>query len=356
MNRHTSLTCGILAIASFSMEVTSLSGTRIAELDQHELDRMVDSGHGRIADLKQLLATQLGYSRFRQRIFSEDAELQDDMPLRPIPSVQLVLLDFSSLNDITEDALFLACFENEAGEVESLLQSPLDPNRCTCNFNSESREMPEELEHSRTDLAFLLDPEAQQYEWDILTEAAYLGHLEVLQLLLEAANDKDASKAGRGRDYGLLAASYKGHWKVVRLLLEAGVDRNTRTFIGATALMVAAENGHVEVVRLLLGAGADKDAARKDGTTALHMAAEDGELEVVRLLLEAGADKDATKKGGATALLMAAYYGRVEVVRLLLEAGADKDAARTDGATSLLVASENGNLEVIRLLLAAGAH
>ncbi|CAK9077628.1 unnamed protein product [Durusdinium trenchii] len=275
MNRHTSLTCGILAIASFSMEVTSLSGTRIAELDQHELDRMVDSGHGRIADLKQLLATQLGYSRFRQRIFSEDAELQ-------------------------------------------------------------------ELEHSRTDLAFLLDPEAQQYEWDILTEAAYLGHLEVLQLLLEAANDKDASKAGRGRDYGLLAASYKGHWKVVRLLLEAGVDRNTRTFIGATALMVAAENGHVEVVRLLLGAGADKDAARKDGTTALHMAAEDGELEVVRLLLEAGADKDATKKGGATALLMAAYYGRVEVVRLLLEAGADKDAARTDGATSLLVASENG--------------
>ena len=37
----------------------------------------------------------MGFSRFRQRLLSEEVgELQDDMPVREVPSLQLVVLNF----------------------------------------------------------------------------------------------------------------------------------------------------------------------------------------------------------------------------------------------------------------------
>ena len=243
------------------MEIQALSGATVSQLHEEDLLCMVESGQS-VKDLKRLLASRIGYSRFRQRLVSKElGELRDDMPVRQLPSLQLVILDFCAPEQAKSEALLLACQNNRVVEVEQLLQKPLDPNRRSA---------------------------VPQPVWP------------------------------------MFSAAEQGHLEVVRLLLEAGADKNAAKQYGTTALMLAAHNGHLEVVRVLLEAGADKNAARQDEATALMIAAQDGHLEVVQVLLEAEADMNA-RQDGTTALMLAAVCGHLEVVRVLLEAGADKD-------------------------------
>ncbi|CAK9064066.1 unnamed protein product [Durusdinium trenchii] len=318
------------------MEVTALSGSTTIKLDEEELNEMVVSGKC-VRELKTLLATRVGYSRFRQRLFADDmGELRDEMLLSRLPSVQLIILDLHDADDAMVEQLFCACEQGRLTEVEQLLQKPLNPNL---------RHPEREFEGQVHDL---LNGENEFGDWDTaLTAAAEHGHLEVVCLLLEAGADKNAA----GEFFGgtaLRAAATRGHLEVVRLLLRAGADKNAATTDREKALMGAAEHGHLDVVRLLLEAGAD-------GATALINAAFNGQLEAVRLLLEAGAAKNAANTNGETALMAAAEHDHLEVVRLLLKAGADKNAATTDGETALMRAAHNGHLEVVRLLLEAGA-
>ena len=261
------------------MEIQALSGATVAQLHEEELSYMVESGQS-VKDLKKLLADRIEYSRFRQRLFSEEmGELQDDMPVRKLPGLQLVILDFCAPEEANWEALLHACENNRVVEVEQLLQKPLDPNR---------------------------RGPSPQPEWPMFSAAA-LGYLEVVRMLLEAGADMNAEN--QDRSTALMFAAHNGHLEVVQVLLEAGADKNAAKQDGATALMFAAHNGHLEVVQVLLEAGADKNAAKQDGATALMLAAEDGHLEVVQVLLEAGADKNAAKQDGATALMLAAEDG-----------------------------------------------
>ena len=212
------------------MDVVALSGKRIAELDADELRYMVESGTT-VRDLKRRLSAKVGCSRFQQRLMisGEADELQDDMPLTPLPSVQLVFLPICAHDETMEEEEY--CQANQASRVERLLQKPQHPSG----------------------RALLL--------------AADEGHLEVVRLLLEAGADKEAATID-GATTALIVAAGSGHLEVVRLLLEAGADKDAATTDGATALLYATHNGHLEVVRLLLEAGADKEAAMIDGDTA----------------------------------------------------------------------------------------
>eukprot|EP00439_Symbiodinium_sp_Y106_P052503 s777_g7.t1 len=144
----------------------------------------------------------------------------------------------------------------------------------------------------------------------------------------------------------LVTAANDGHVEVVRLLLDAA-DTNASDSNGNTALICAAERGHVELVRLLLDAGAYNNFANNDGDTALICAAALGHVEVVRLLLDSGADTNVSDTDGVTALKTASDNGHFKVVRMLLDAGADTKTAQYSGITGLMAAS-------IHLLQAAG--
>ena len=76
---------------------------------------------------KTLLARRLGYSRFRQRLFSEDiGELQDEMPLRQLARVQMVILDlYAPEEGVVWQELRLACENNQLSDVTRLLQKQI---------------------------------------------------------------------------------------------------------------------------------------------------------------------------------------------------------------------------------------
>ncbi|CAK9115055.1 unnamed protein product [Durusdinium trenchii] len=207
------------------MEIITFAGAVLTQLHEEELGYMVESGKY-VRDLKTLIATKIGYSRFRLRLLSEEmGELQDDMPVRRLPSLQLVILDYCAPEKANWQALHLACENNQVIEVTSLLQKPQNPNGTGADIDRPP----------------------------------------------------------------MFLAAERGHLEVVRLLLEAGADPNAATRCGHTVLMFAAQNGHLEVARVLLEVGADPNAAMQDGATALMDATVHGHLEVVRVLLKAGA-------------------------------------------------------------------
>ena len=111
------------------MQVTAVSGNTIAQLDEDELHYMVESGQP-VRDLKRRLSAQVGCSRFQQRLFCDVlGELEDDLGLRTLSSVQLVILPLCAPHDTMEKELLTSCQGNNVAHIERLLQKPMDPNR-----------------------------------------------------------------------------------------------------------------------------------------------------------------------------------------------------------------------------------
>ena len=121
-----------------------------------------------------------------------------------------------------------------------------------------------------------------------------------------------------------MRASFGGHVDVVQILLEAGADVSAQDKNGKTALMWSAQMGRDEVVRTLLENGADVNAKTKLLAGALMFAAERGCKKTVFSLLEAGADVNINMKDalGWTALKKAESCDHSEVVELLKSYGA----------------------------------
>ena len=85
-------------------------------------------------------------------------------------------------------------------------------------------------------------------------------------------------------------AAWMGEIEVAQMLLDRGMDVDVASGSGRTALMMGSWAGQPEAVAFLLGKGAD--AMRTDGKefTALHYWAMSGHPETLELLLDAGSD------------------------------------------------------------------
>ena len=205
--------------------------------------------------------------------------------LAPV-NVQLVVMELWP-SDEHDQELMSACSKNDLAALEALLRCPRDPNV------------------------------TGQHDLTPLHHAAGHGHIQPMQLLLEAAAKVDARSGVHGMTPLHLAAG-GGHLEAVGFLVQAGALKDSSDVTGATPLCSAAQEGCLEVVRYLLQQGAEKDQAL-DGATPLFMAAQEGHLEIVRVLLAAGADHQKPRRDGATAVSIARQEGHWEVVRLLEE-------------------------------------
>ena len=94
--------------------------------------------------------------------------------------------------------------------------------------------------------------------WSAVTWAAYKGHDEVLQLLLD--NEYQNGDPSVVADFGMspiLWAAGRGHENCVKALITHGADVHKSDKFGSTAIFWACRKGHLGVVKALLKADVD---------------------------------------------------------------------------------------------------
>ncbi|KAE9364115.1 ankyrin [Stipitochalara longipes BDJ] len=101
-----------------------------------------------------------------------------------------------------------------------------------------------------------------------LVAAASLGHLAVLDLLLETPGSSD-----------------RHHHHEEPKNINSNVWSS-----GETPLLAAVKNQHLKTTKRLLEAGAEPDLCPKTGTTALQEAARLGDIDIIEALMISGAD------------------------------------------------------------------
>jgi ankyrin repeat protein len=136
-------------------------------------------------------------------------------------------------------------------------------------------------------------------------------------LLLKHKARVDARDA-QGRS-ALHEAAFAGHVEIIEALLAAHADREARDAGGRTPLLDAARGGHPAAVEMLAAAGADIGAVDADSRGALALAclAESPSPALVQRLLGLGADPEVVDREGRRPVDHAAHAGRWALVALL---------------------------------------
>jgi ankyrin repeat protein len=133
------------------------------------------------------------------------------------------------------------------------------------------------------------DPESVRVRssdgWTSLHLAAFMGHPEVVKLLLENGAELEAVSQNGIANRALHAAiAGKESAEVVELLLARGADVTAKAEAEATPLHLAAARGNMTLTRRLLDMKADPRARMTDGKTPADFASERGHPEVANLL------------------------------------------------------------------------
>ena len=226
-----------------------------------------------------------------------------------------------------------------------------------------------------------------------LTTAAAMGHLEIVELLLEFGADVHG-----GCNYQTPLTAAVDYPAIKARLLESGAKETLFTMIAEgdkrriethltkdasavhvrdeadmTPLCIAAGRLDIDTMKLLLDVGADPNvvAERSYGVSPIHGACGGGDREsskdAIDLLVRHGAKLDAQNKGGVTALHMAVRDRNVAAVRALLSHGANpgiEDRGRKSTPLRRAVANTgrpgtsckaDAAFEITRMLLESGA-
>jgi ankyrin repeat protein len=126
-------------------------------------------------------------------------------------------------------------------------------------------------------------------------------------------------------------AADKGHLDVIQLLLDAGADiNNGREDHVWTPLMMAASNGELKAMTMLLerhSGPADINAYASDDGTALTLAIARGQKDAVAHLINYGADPNLTGPELEPPLALAAAMGNSELLKMIMDAGGYRNIA-----------------------------
>lgn len=182
--------------------------------------------------------------------------------------------------------LIEAVVEGDIEEVESLLESGIDPN--------------------------IIDIEG----WTPLMWATQINNLDMINLLIEYGANPDIV------DY----------------------------YYEETALIIATNNNYVEAIKILLENGADPNLIDSYGLTPLISAVSNSNSETIRTLLETGADPNISNIYGLTPLMSASTYGNLEAAKELLEYGAIPNTRDDDQFTAFLYAKKSGHNDIADLI------
>lgn len=192
----------------------------------------------------------------------------------------------------------------------------------------------------------------------------------LVEQLLDNGIDPDEPDWDHHGRPAIIDAAYLGHTDMVRLLLETGADPNHRNAQGETALHVSVHPRTFSkgVVQLLLDAGANPDAQEKfQGFSPLHIVAKlcvsngskvvrDELLDVLRLLCEHG-DVNLRSKRNETPLhrMVIGNMDSTEPLEVLIDSGVDLDVQNDRGETALMCAIDMSHVKMAEMLIKKGS-
>lgn len=189
---------------------------------------------------------------------------------------------------------------------ETSEQTPL---RVACNMNNP--EACSLLISSRANVNFF------PCEFSYLHEASQKGHLQIVQLLINAkANVNDVSFGKRTNP--LHDAILNHHEEIAIALLAAGAKvNNIDAVTGNSPLLLSCEANLPDLVQLLITTyGADKDYRNKNkdfGETPLTLVIRKKYFKIITILVESGASLVKIGKGGYSPLMMACSDSAIEI-------------------------------------------
>lgn len=152
-----------------------------------------------------------------------------------------------------------------------------------------------------------------------LMQAVQANNVDKVRKLIADGVDVDELDGG---DAPLVMAAYLGHSEIVSLLLEAGADVTAvDPGMRATALHAAAYAGRTEAARLLIAYKIDIDKqGPKNGYTALHDAIWQNNVDTARVIIEGGANLSLRSHAGETPLAFARSKGRTQIAAMIEQA------------------------------------
>ena len=213
---------------------------------------------------------------------------QESVKKGDLSAVRSALVDNPDLLDATNEAgqsaFLLAMYYRQRAMADYLLS--LGPkldlfNACVAGQNQhvldQIRENPALLETQSTD------------GWTPLHLAAFFGHPELANALLDAGAKVDIRSSNAMKNTPLHAAVAGGHVALVELLLKRGADANATQEGGWTALHGAAQAGNRAIIEVLIAHGAHVNARAANNQSPLDMALSKGHQDVAALLEQRGA-------------------------------------------------------------------
>ncbi|KAK3107869.1 hypothetical protein FSP39_024033 [Pinctada imbricata] len=123
--------------------------------------------------------------------------------------------------------------------------------------------------------------------WTPLMYACYIGHDNIVNLLLDASVNQGAELEARDAKgwTALFHATYAGHQNMVKFLLEQGANINAvEPSLGLTPFMEAAAEGHEIIVQLFLQHGVNVNRKAYNGDTARSLALIHSNMKIVSLI------------------------------------------------------------------------
>ncbi|KAF4095585.1 ankyrin repeat and SAM domain-containing protein 3 isoform X2 [Onychostoma macrolepis] len=195
----------------------------------------------------------------------------------------------------------------------------------------------------------LIGPEELNVPLDLHT-ACSIGQYDVVSECIRRG-DVDLDGKNIGGWTPLMYAAYIGHDNIANLLLETGVSVNATTSKGLTPLMLAASCGNESIAYFLLQQGAQLEYKDVRGWTALLHSTATGHQQMVKFLLEHHANANIKEPlSGFTPLMEAAASGHEIIVQYLLNHGVQTEERNMKGETARALAMMYGHTKIASLI------
>lgn len=111
--------------------------------------------------------------------------------------------------------------------------------------------------------------------------AASYGFAEIVKIILPYYDNKNPIEISSGRD-PLSISCYVGHLNVVKVLIESGISKDGD--LNSRPIIIASQEGHADIVKYLLNIGCSPDLRDVNGFTALAIASARQHSDIANLL------------------------------------------------------------------------